>query len=372
MAKQDNSIICNVKKYRLGMNWSQEDLAGRIGVKRQAIYDIESGRYLPNTAVALQLAYTFGCKVEDLFIDDKMPDKQPVHVINGEHNPSTRLALARVRDRIVGIPLKGQGSAAFGLRPADGLLNRDGKSVQIRLPEHLLDNTIILMGCDPAFEILSYHVSRAAPHMRVHCHFASSHKAVSGLAQGIAHVAGTHLHNTNGSEANVTLASQKLTGMKGIVLAFSTMEEGLMVAKGNPLGIKSIADLAQPGIRFVNREPGAALRSLLDDHLSKAGITGSSIDGYQLEVNSHRNGAYYIACNAADVALGLRAVAENYELDFVPIVAARCDLVIPDDMSSHPTVKVLMDVLQSSFLRNEIDILPGYEGSVTGKTIATF
>ena len=143
-----------------------------------------------------------------------------------------------------------------------------------------------------------------------------------------------------------------------------------MVAAGNPLGIRTVADLNQPMVRFVNREPGAALRVLLDDHLQSAGIDINAINGYGNEVKSHREGAFRIACNVADAALGLRAIAEAYDLGFVPIAAARCDLVIPGDLSSHPTIKILMDVLQSAVLRKEIDSLPGYDGSVTGKMIA--
>jgi molybdate-binding protein len=67
-------------------------------------------------------------------------------------------------------------------------------------------------------------------------------------------------------------------------------------------------------VRFVNREPGAALRVLLDDHLQRAGIDGDNLN----EVHSHREGAYRIACNVADAALGLRAVAKAYNLGFVP------------------------------------------------------
>jgi len=143
-----------------------------------------------------------------------------------------------------------------------------------------------------------------------------------------------------------------------------------MVARGNPLGIRSVVDLARPVVRFVNREPGAALRILLDDCLQRTDVNTTAIHGYRNEVTSHREGAYRIACNVADAALGLRAIAEAFGLDFVPIAAVRCDLVIPGDLIGHPTVKILLDVLQSAALRREIDAIPGYEASVTGKIIA--
>jgi putative molybdopterin biosynthesis protein len=370
VARKDPGITCTVKQYRLAKGWSQEELAEKVDVRRQAIYDIESGRYLPNTAIALRLARIFGCRVENLFIEQEVPETLPVHVINSEVVPLTRLALGRVRDRLIGLPLKGAESIPFGLRSADGLLNQDKKSAFILTPSDRLDNTIILMGCDPAFEILGQHVTRLNPNARVYCRFASSHSALNYLAQGMTHVAGTHLHNTGNTESNVVAASQKLFGVSGRILGFSMLEEGLMVAAGNPLGIRTVADLSQPMVRFVNREPGAALRVLLDDHVQRAGIDPAAIHGYGNEVTSHREGAFRIACNVADAALGLRAIAEAYGLGFVPIAAARCDLVIPGDLGTHPTIKILLDVLQSGALRKEIDSLPGYDGSVTGKIIA--
>ncbi|MFZ1984995.1 MAG: substrate-binding domain-containing protein, partial [Desulfatitalea sp.] len=345
MAKQNSAIKCLVKQYRLAKGWSQDDLAEIIAVRRQAIYDIESGRYLPNTAVALGLARAFGCRVEELFVQEEAPETQAVTVLKGKPGASPRLILSRVRERLVGIPLEGAESISFGLRTADGLLDKDGKSVQILSPLSRVDKNIILMGCDPAFDILSQHVTRQSPDARVHCRFASSHCALDGLADGFAHVAGTHLHNTVDTESNVVMAEQKLVGGRGCVMGFSILEEGLMVAKNNPLGIRNVADLAQPMVRFVNREPGAALRVLLDDYLRRAGVDVHTINGYRNEVASHRAGAYRIACNVADAALGLRAIAESHGLDFVPIATARCDLVIPGDLDSHPTIRILLDIL---------------------------
>ena len=284
--------------------------------------------------------------------------------------PVSRLALGKVRDRVIGIPLSGDRSTSFGLLPADGILNRDGEKAQI-FSKQQMDKTIIIMGCDPAFQILSHHVSRLSPQSRVHCLFASSNQALTNLSKGITHIAGTHFHNSSDKESNVEIAAEKLNGMKARIIGFSLLEEGLMVAKNNPLGIRNVSDLAQPMVRFINRDQGAALRTLLDDLLEKEGVNPSDINGYNNEATSHREGAYHLACRVADAALGLRVVADSYGLDFVPLTAVRCDLVIPEDILDHPTVQILNDVLQSSALMNEINAIPGYESSATGKVIAT-
>jgi molybdate-binding protein len=87
-------------------------------------------------------------------------------------------------------------------------------------------------------------------------------------------------------------------------------------------------------------------------------------------VTSHLEGAYRVLCRAADAALGLRAIAEVLNLDFVTLAYARCDLVIPGDMCDHPTIKIILDVLQSSALSRELAAISGYDAAVTGKVIA--
>ena len=64
---------------------------------------------------------------------------------------------------------------------------------------------------------------------------------------------------------------------------FCKREQGLLVAKGNPRGLKGIPDLDQPGIRIANRPKGTGTRLLLDQSLEKAGIKSSQIEGYERE-----------------------------------------------------------------------------------------
>ncbi len=368
MSKEKPQITCHVKTYRQSKGWSQSELAHKIGVKRQAIYDIESGRYLPNTAVALQLARHFGCRVEDLFVDDSVREREAVVMV--EKPNSKRISAARVRGRLVGFPLDGPGIMVNTFPSADAIVSENSSLAELLCPSDYLDKTILLMGCDPAFDILSAHVARIASDSRIHCRFATSHLALTRLAQGYTHIAGTHLHNSGISESNVSMASNMLSGTNGIVVGFSLMEEGLIVAQGNPLKIKGIKDLIRSDVRFVNRDSGAALRVLLDDLLQKAGIPGSAVNGYDNLAYSHTQGAQRVKFNLADAALGLRVIANAFDMDFVTLDAVRCDLVIPSDMMELATVKVLLDVLQSRAFRREIMAIPGYETTMTGKVIA--
>jgi molybdate-binding protein/DNA-binding XRE family transcriptional regulator len=362
-------ILCNLQAYRLRQGWTQEEIADKVQVRRQAIIDLENNKYLPNTLLAMRLSKVLNCTIEDLFTYTEDP-RLAVYLPETNLPDNTRLALGQVRGRLVGLALNT--SMPYALRAADGL--SDGPDhAQLLTPFHTLNENLLLMGCDPALELLGDHLRRALSRSQVRCVFASSSRALDTLVKGCAHVAASHFHNEDDSaQANVDALRGKLGKhtMPCRILAFSLAEEGLMLARNNPLRIRSLPDLVRANARFVNREQGAALRRLLKKRLSEAGVPPEAINGYHRQVRSHNEGACHVVCGAADAALGLRVVAEAFGLDFLPLAVSRCDLIIPLDMESHPVVAALPDILQSARLRREMGALPGYDSSITGTEIA--
>lgn len=57
-----------VKILRVTENWTQEQLAEKLGVSRQTIIAIENNKYLPSLPLAFTMAKTFKSKIEDIFI----------------------------------------------------------------------------------------------------------------------------------------------------------------------------------------------------------------------------------------------------------------------------------------------------------------
>jgi len=298
--------------------------------------------------------------VETLFFEDASARFEGLHLLN--HAEAGRLALAQVREKLVGVPLGG-GPISFKLDTADGLLLAD-KTVDCLFPSEQLADTILILGCDPALDLLNGLMAKTASKIRARTVFASSRRALTAVSEGHAHVAGTHYHGFGASDGN--LEAVRALSLDCLMIAFSGQEEGLMVAPGNPLGVRSVEDLA--AIRFVNREEGAAIRKLLDSELNRLGLPASG--GCAEEVRSHFEGAIRVAGGAADAAPGLRIVAESLGLDFVPLAATRCDLVIPKDLRDQPGIMVLLDILQSSGLRKELRSLPGYDASEVGNVVS--
>ncbi len=56
-----------LKEYRVKFNFSQDDLAKAVGVRRETIGNLENGKYNPSLKLAMDIARTLCCTVEDLF-----------------------------------------------------------------------------------------------------------------------------------------------------------------------------------------------------------------------------------------------------------------------------------------------------------------
>ena len=56
-----------IKVERAKKNWTQEDLAREIGISRQSVNSIETGKFVPSTVLALKMAKVFGVNVELVF-----------------------------------------------------------------------------------------------------------------------------------------------------------------------------------------------------------------------------------------------------------------------------------------------------------------
>ncbi|GIW05981.1 MAG: hypothetical protein KatS3mg060_0786 [Dehalococcoidia bacterium] len=361
-----------VRAARRHAGLTQQELADRVGLSRQALNAIETGRSIPNTAVALRLARALGCPVEDLFAESEPDVVDRVHFPLPVPAGAVRLTLARVRGRWVGYPLARGHDVLEGFAAADGLLTSRDRFGQARLlaPHTHLEHTAVLLGCDPSLSIVAAHLARQRSDVRLLWVSAASETALATVAAGEAHVAGSHLWDPAARTFNVAHAERALAGIGGIVVRYASWELGFVVPPGNPKGVRSVADLAGTGVRIVNRELGAGSRTFLDDRLSELGAPPTAVLGYDRVVPSHLEVARAVASGAADAGIALRATADVFGLDFAPLTEAQFDLTIPRDHLDHPAIGILLEVVQSARLRDELRTLPGYEVSQLGKVVA--
>lgn len=336
------------------------ELARQAGVSRQTIYAMEAGDYVPNTSVALRLARILEVTVEELFALDAGPPPPP-RIVKAELVgatdlfPGSPVELCRVGNRLVGVPSV---PLPWQLLPADGLLVSPERATVQLIHEQTGENRLLLAGCDPATGVLSRHLQRAG--VSLVAAPVNSSRALALLKQRLVHVAGTHLRD--GEE----------TPRRGVdVFAFAVWEEGIVVARGNPRGIRTVADLAHSGTRLVNREKGSGSRQLLDRLLKEGGIAPAAISGYDDDpAAGHLAAAWRVYSGLADCCIATRSAARAFGLDFLPLTSERYDLVIRKEFLELAAVERLLDVLTQAAFRRELDALCGYDTRQTGRRIS--
>ncbi len=196
-------------------------------------------------------------------------------------------------------------------------------------------------------------------------HFQGSLDCLAALARGQCDMAGFHVPDTTGRNALLDQYRPWLKSRALRLVHFATRQQGLIVARGNPLRIRTLADLADKKARFVNRQPGSGTRLFLDHLLATHKIRPARINGYQLEEFTHAAVAATIASGMADAGFGIEAAARQHGLDFVPLATERYYLAGRSGTLSRPGPRALLAALDSNAFRAILRDLPGYTAPQT-------
>jgi len=368
---------------RIERGLSQKAVVQEVGLTRQALYSIESNRYLPSTDIALRLAKVLNCRVEDLFrleTGNEMVEADLLGSIPESHFP-LRANIARVGERLIVRPVSTTNDLFNVMVPADGLIlspispTHRGRSalkvpVQLLQDRKVIDEAIVVAGCDPAMYLAAEHYRRCREGASVVGWTMGSAAAVEALKRKEVHMAGLHLVDERSGQSNLPYLKKHLKMNRFTVIRFATWEQGLIVGRGNPKRIHRIEDLARRGIRVVNREIGSGARELLDGQLARAHLTAKPIRGYDVEVSSHLDVARAIVGGQADVGIGVGSAALLFDLDFLPLREEHYDLVIPTSyLKSHPSLSRFLEVLVSRAFRKEMEAFGGYDVNEIGKVV---
>jgi putative molybdopterin biosynthesis protein len=190
------------------------------------------------------------------------------------------------------------------------------------------------------------------------------------LSRREAHLAGSHLLDPETGEYNLAYITQYLPGVPVRVITLAGRSQGMLVPKGNPKGIRSLADLTRAGVTFINRQRGSGTRVLFDYHLGKLGISPENVEGYQNQEFTHLAVGAAIASGRADCGIGIAAVTRSLDLDFVPLFAERYDLIIPQEHAESPLLAPLLELLGDEQFKGMVARLPGYDVTRMGELVA--
>lgn len=196
--------------------------------------------------------------------------------------------------------------------------------------------------------------------------YVGSLNGLADLRHGICNLSGIHLLDESG-EYNRPFVRHFFADRDVWLVTLASRSQGLMLAQGNPHGIRRVRDLARRGIRIVNRNLGSGTRLWLDRELLRTGVLPRAVRGYDQVVSTHTEAALWVKSGKVDAALGLQAAAHGSGLDFVPLFEERYDLVIPQE--TEALLRPFLDHLQSASFRASARAMTGYSTAHSGQMI---
>ena len=280
-----------------------------------------------------------------------------------------RVSLGEIGSKLTATPLSRGAGVITSFTKADGVLivpqNREGleagDTVQIRLlkPLNEIKNTLIISGShDPLIDEAANFLAKAGAPFRVCSTHVGSMGAIHAVKSGLAHLGGIHLLDTATGEYNRSYVAKNFPAGGAVIKKGVGRVQGLMVQKGNPLGIQTFKDIKN--VRYVNRQRGAGTRILCDYLLEQNGLSPREIEGYRNEEYTHTAVAALIAAGNADAGLGIYSAAKMYDLDFIPICNETYEFLVDSRYLENPMVKAFFEVLDSKAFQERLTQLGGY------------
>ncbi len=274
-------------------------------------------------------------------------------------------------DRPVAVPRSRGAAAMKSILQADGLLlvpaDREGLSpgeeaeiILLEREQDIKEGLLLLGSNDPLLETLQQELRLLDNPVQLKIQSRGSQAGLHALVRGECQLATSHLLDPDSGDYNLPYLRQ-IAREKYCLLTLAWREQGLLVARGNPCKIEGLSNLADDEISFINRQRGAGTRILLDHQLSRRGIEPAEISGYQREEYTHAAVAQAVAAGTADVGLGIKAMAEAFELDFVPLTRERFEVIFPARLENSRAVARLKEVILSSDFQDSLKNRSGYQ-----------
>jgi len=272
----------------------------------------------------------------------------------------------------IATPLNRGAGVVTSFVKADGIIDipqdcegyEAGDIVEVTLlrPQSDIDNTLTIIGShDPLIDEIIDVLRISDNESVVSSSHVGSMGAIMAIKRGEAQMGAIHLLDEETGAYNDSYIAKYFPN-GGVKLEKGVKRvQGIMVAKGNPKGIKEFKDLAREGISYVNRQKGAGTRILCDFLLKENGMEPSDLYGYEREEFTHTSVAAQIASGTADAGLGIYSAAKTYDLDFIPVCDEEYDFLIDEKAYDSEKVQKFLAVLRSDEIKERLSRMGGYE-----------
>lgn len=281
-----------------------------------------------------------------------------------------RVTLGKSNVGYVAVPLPRGAGVITSFTKADGILTvpqnsegfESGETVEIELLRDIqeIDNSLIVTGShDPLIdEIADIMKIKGYPFRTASTHIGSM-GAITAIKNKQAHLGCIHLLDTETGKYNESYINKYFPDGGVKLIKGVGRIQGLMVKKGNPLGIKSFSDITKG--RYVNRQAGAGTRILCDYLIAENGMNKKEIDGYRNEEFTHTAVAALIAAGNADCGLGIYSAAKMYDLDFIELCIEEYDVLVDESVYESEPVQKFLEILRSDELKEKLTQMGGYK-----------
>ncbi len=302
-------------------------------------------------------------------------------VVSGlKYQEFVRVRMGEVGGRLTASPLARGSGVVTSFMKADGILTvpqgtegfEAGQEVEVTLlhdSERLRQTLVVIGSHDPLLDELGDLLHSDDPNLFMSSSHVGSMGGIMAVRRGEAHAAGIHLLDTESGAYNISFLKKHFPEGGVHLIRCVGRQQGLMVQKGNPLGITGFSDVAKPSVRYVNRQKGSGTRILMDYLCKTEGVDPAAVYGYDREELTHTSVAVQIASDSADAGLGIYSAAQLYDLDFLPICIEEYDLLIPDSAWETPMVRQLIRTLQSDAFRERLMAMGGHTLDRPGEEI---
>ncbi|MCQ2752070.1 MAG: molybdopterin biosynthesis protein [Coriobacteriales bacterium] len=293
-----------------------------------------------------------------------------------KYEETIRVKLGRVQDKVIAAPLKRGAGVVTSLVQSDGIItipmNSEGCQAGDLVTVHTdcskdeIANTLLMVGShDPLIDELANIMNAKLSSTHV-----GSMGAIMAAKRGLMHAGGIHLLDTVDGTYNKSYIEKFFPNGGVYLLECVSRVQGIIVAKGNPKGIKDFSDIAR--VHFINRQKGSGTRILNDYLCEKHGLNSQDIYGYDHEEFTHASLAAQIKSGSADAGMGIYSAAKMFDLDFIEICLEQYDFLIPDYAFELPQIQELLTTLQSVDFVNRLEQLGGYKLVSPGKVLYHF